>query len=103
MRVLPLHDLSDPGARGLQIDGRAVIVVRLGETVRGYRDRCPHTGQSLSPWPDRLLTREGDRLICFGHGALFRPEDGLCTSGPCEGQRLERVALAVEDGWVVTA
>ena len=83
MRVLPLRELADPGARALEIGGEAVIVVRLGAEVRAYRNRCPHTGQPLSPWPDRLLTREGDRLICFGHGALFRPEDGVCVAGPC--------------------
>jgi nitrite reductase/ring-hydroxylating ferredoxin subunit len=103
MKLLLLADLPDPGARGLVIDGLDVVVVRLGDEVRGYLNACPHRGVRLSPWPERHLTKKGDRLICFGHGALFRPQDGLCTAGPCEGDRLEAWPVAVEDGWIVTA
>ena len=52
---------------------------------------------------DRFLTREKDLILCATHGALFRIGDGHCISGPCEGQRLWRWAIAVKDGAVFTA
>jgi nitrite reductase/ring-hydroxylating ferredoxin subunit len=78
------------------------MVVRTAEGgVLAYRNACPHMGVRLSPDPRRLLTREGDRLICFGHGALFRPEDGFCVSGPCAGAALTPVPVRVEAGRIV--
>ena len=31
--------------------------------------------------------------MCHGHGALFDIDTGVCTSGPCLGQSLTRVAI----------
>jgi nitrite reductase/ring-hydroxylating ferredoxin subunit len=42
----------------------------------------------LAALPDRYLTREGDLIVCSTHGAMFRPHDGLCLAGPCEGRSL---------------
>jgi nitrite reductase/ring-hydroxylating ferredoxin subunit len=87
-----LSDLPDPGSRGfIYREGEALFlgfVVRCGDTVRGYVDRCPHAGMPLALLPGRYLTREGDLLVCSSHGALFRPEDGLCVGGPCAGKSL---------------
>lgn len=106
--LCPLTEIPDPGARGFDFrSGEAVFagfVVRKAGLVRGYVDICPHAGWPLAVLPDRYLTREGDRIFCGGHGALFRIEDGLCTSGPCEGDRLEPWPVAVDaDGMVRTA
>ncbi|CAN5285965.1 hypothetical protein BH09PSE2_BH09PSE2_26400 [soil metagenome] len=79
-------------ARSVETAHGPVIEVRLPDgSTRTYRDACPHTGRRLSDDPNRVLTREADRLICFGHGALFRLEDGVCVAGPCVGERLELV------------
>jgi nitrite reductase/ring-hydroxylating ferredoxin subunit len=80
----------------------AGFVVRRGGVVAGYVDSCPHAGWPLALF-DRYLTREGDRILCSGHGALFRVEDGVCTAGPCAGRALEAWPVKVEDGAVVTA
>jgi nitrite reductase/ring-hydroxylating ferredoxin subunit len=102
-----LQSLADPGARNfvLQI-GEAFFhgfVVRRGEGVRGYVDRCPHAGFPLAQELDRYLTREGDLILCSWHGALFRPETGLCVGGPCAGQSLTPWPVEVKDGMVRTA
>jgi nitrite reductase/ring-hydroxylating ferredoxin subunit len=34
------------------------------------------------------------------HGALFRPEDGFCVSGPCAGESLKQLKLELRDGAV---
>jgi nitrite reductase/ring-hydroxylating ferredoxin subunit len=106
-RLCALSDLADPGARGFEYrDGDlrfAGFLVRQGEAVFGYLDRCPHAGWPLAMAPDRYLTREGDLILCSGHGALFRPEDGVCIGGPCAGERLSPWPVRVEAGAVVIA
>lgn len=102
-----LADIADPGSKDFRFraDDRlfAGFVVRRDEDVFGYVDSCPHAGWPLAGPSGRHLTRENDRILCAGHGALFRIEDGVATSGPCAGQRLAGWAVVVEDGVVVTA
>lgn len=102
-----LDEIADPGAKDFRFrdDDRlfAGFVVRRGDRVFGYVDSCPHNGWPLGGPTGRLLTREHDLILCSGHGALFRIDDGVCTSGPCAGQRLGAWAVAVVDGAVVTA
>ncbi len=106
-RLCALADIADPGAKGFVFrHGEhlfAGFVVRRAGAVRGYVDRCPHTGTPLAVFPDRYFTRERDLLLCATHGALFRPEDGYCVAGPCEGRTLWPWPVVVEGETVVTA
>ncbi len=113
-RLCALDDLPDPGARGFRFDPPAPaaeedarpfrgVVVRRGAAVTGFVDSCPHVGAPLSSEPDRYLTRRGDYVMCFNHGALFRPDDGVCVAGPCVGRALRPWPVRVEAGAVVTA
>lgn len=79
------------------------MVLREGDRVWGFVDSCPHTGQPLSLFGDRYFTREGDLLLCSGHGALFRPDTGECVAGPCVGRALTRWPVTVCDSEVVVA
>lgn len=102
-----LDTLADPGARNfvLRIQDAHFhgFVVRRGETAFGWVDRCPHAGFPLAQTLDRYLTREGDLILCSWHGALFRPDTGLCVGGPCAGSALTPWPVAVVDGVVRTA
>jgi nitrite reductase/ring-hydroxylating ferredoxin subunit len=103
----PLDLIPDPGARNfvLQI-GEARFhgfVVRRGEQVRGYVDRCPHMGLPLAQRLDDYLAPSGELIACSWHGALFRPEDGRCIGGPCAGQSLTPWPVAVAGGVIRTA
>lgn len=103
-----LDEIPEPGARGFDFrEGEAIFggfVVRKAGLVLGYVDSCPHAGWPLAPVPGRYLTRDANALFCGGHGALFRVEDGFCTSGPCAGDSLETWPITVgEDGMVRTA
>jgi nitrite reductase/ring-hydroxylating ferredoxin subunit len=103
-RLCALADLADPGAKGFFFRQGEMLflgfVVRRGDEVRGFVDRCPHAGMPLSMAPDRYLTREGDLILCASHGALFRPEDGVCIGGPCAGLALRPWPVRVEGGEV---
>jgi nitrite reductase/ring-hydroxylating ferredoxin subunit len=52
---------------------------------------------------DRYFTRDGRHLLCSGHAALFRPQDGECVAGPCAGDRLTPWKIAVLGGEIFTA
>ena len=106
MTVLcPLEALADPGAKGFTVAGptgrREILVVRRLGHVFAYENACPHIGTPLDFLPDRFLTRDGQHLLCSTHGALFEITTGLCTHGPCRGQSLIPVPIAVQDGQVV--
>ena len=106
VRLCRLDDLADPGARNfvLQI-GKAYFhgfVVRRGEEVRGYVDRCPHAGLPLAQKLDDYLTPKKDWIACSWHGALFRIDDGRCVGGPCAGASLTPWPVHVQDGWLLT-
>ena len=44
---------------------------------------------------DAYLNAARDRIVCAAHGAQFDIATGICTLGPCLGQRLQPVALDV--------
>ena len=106
-RLCDLADLADPGSRGFVFrEGEALFLcflVRRGDKVRGYVDRCPHAGLPLALAPSRYLTREGDYILCASHGALFRPDDGLCVGGPCGGRSLTPWAVEIVGEQVIVA
>jgi nitrite reductase/ring-hydroxylating ferredoxin subunit len=99
-----LDDIDDPGAKGLTLGEGAsqlnIFLVRKDSAVYAYLNLCPHAATRLDNWPDRFLTQDERHILCGNHAALFRIEDGLCTSGPCAGKSLERVPVEVRDGMV---
>ncbi|PVM93366.1 2Fe-2S ferredoxin [Caulobacter radicis] len=103
----PLDLIADGAARNyvLQIGENRFhgFVVRRGEAVFGYVDRCPHAGLPLAQQLDQYLTPDGGMIACSWHGAVFAIEDGACLGGPCAGGRLTPWPVMVEDGKVRTA
>ena len=99
-----LDDVPDGGARefnfGVGHDTFRVVVLRSGASVWGYLNKCPHFGVPLNVAPDRFTLFEHSYLYCSVHCAMFRFEDGYCEDGPCVGDSLLAVPLAVEDGRV---
>jgi nitrite reductase/ring-hydroxylating ferredoxin subunit len=99
-----LEELTDPGSRGFTLvvgtESLAIVLVKLHGKLYAFRNRCPHTGVNLEWQADQFLDLSARYIQCATHGALFRPEDGYCVRGPCAGQRLRPVKLAVEKGGV---
>lgn len=100
-----LDDLEDPGSKGFEdIDGeKPFFLVRRGAEVFAYRNTCPHYGAPLDWKPDAFLSYDKDKILCSMHSALFNIEDGICVDGPCPGQGLESVPLALKDGGIFLA
>ncbi|MGF6852167.1 Rieske (2Fe-2S) protein [Paraburkholderia sp. CI3] len=79
-----------------------VVVVRRGEQVWAYANRCPHFSVPLDFEPGDVPCYRAQVLMCAHHSALFRFEDGRCIEGPCAGANLDAVKIAVEgNAWVV--
>ena len=107
VRLCTLDDIEDGQARNFVLEMKAGrfhgFVVRRGDRVFGYRDRCPHMGLPLAQELDRYLTSGGELILCSWHGALFDIESGRCVGGPCVGAGLTVWPVAVENGQIRTA
>jgi len=57
-------------------------------TPRAYLNQCPHTGIELNWMPGRFMDTDNLFIQCSTHGALFKPRDGECIAGPCQGDAL---------------
>jgi nitrite reductase/ring-hydroxylating ferredoxin subunit len=102
-----LDEIDEPGAKGLTLGSGAsrldIFLIRKDGAVYAYLNLCPHAATRLDNWPDRFLTQDERQILCGNHAALFRIEDGFCTSGPCAGKSLEAVPVEVRDGMVQIA
>ena len=97
-RLCSLDALDTSGAHGIDFeDGdkrfSLFLVMARDSEPCAYVNQCPHAGTPLEIFPDRFLTRERDAIVCASHGARFRLEDGLCTSGPCVGKHLTKIPI----------
>jgi len=86
---------------GSGLERRAIFIIRKAGVLRAYRNQCPHAGTPLDWVADRFFDASGAFLLCATHGAMFRPEDGVCIAGPCPGQRLAAVDIGVEGGEIM--
>ena len=72
---------------------QTVILVRYEDQLYCYHNRCPHLGVPLNWMPDDFLSIEKTHIQCATHGALFNPTDGVCISGPCNGDQLTPLGI----------
>lgn len=83
-----IEEIEDPGVRALSFGaGRRVfsmLLVRHGGTVRAFLDACPHAFLPLTWRGGRVLSADGQRLVCSNHFAEFDAADGSPVSGPAD-------------------
>jgi nitrite reductase/ring-hydroxylating ferredoxin subunit len=96
---------GEPVSVDAALDGEAesLILFREGDAVRAWRNICPHAGRPLDWSPGKFLRSKDGLLVCAVHGASFELGQGECVAGPCRGQALSAVPLAVVDGQVLSA
>lgn len=91
------HEIDDGAARGLRVETATgalrIFLVRRGERVWAYENRCPHRGTPLDWVPHQFLDGDGNEIVCATHGARFGVEDGRCTAGPCPGESLRSLRI----------
>ena len=64
----------------------------------GYVNECPHKGSLLNSAVGGFFSQDRKSFECGLHGSRFDMGTGACIDGPCMGQSLQPVALAVIDG-----
>ncbi len=86
-------------------EARTFTYTRAGKSYEGfilrhrlgffaYANACPHWNVDLDLGFGDFYDPDLDRIFCRNHGALFLPESGLCSAGPCEGLHLEKFEVA---------
>lgn len=75
-----------------------LLLVRAGQRIHAYVNACPHQFLPLDYRGPQILSADGARLMCTGHGAQFDAATGQPLSGAdCA---LDAVPLVVEDGMI---
>jgi nitrite reductase/ring-hydroxylating ferredoxin subunit len=101
IRLCRLDEIPDGDSRGFDPRGvgrDTMLVVRQGKSLHAWRDACPHISGVPMAWRKNAYLNAGrDRIVCSAHGALFDIASGVCTLGPCLGQTLEPITVAVHD------
>ncbi len=105
-RVLcALDDLADRPCRAFKVGEGAWplsgFLVRKGDRVHAYLNRCPHAGHPLNIRPDEFLSPDHSLIVCCSHGALFDMDTGFCIDGPCAGESLTRIPIEILAGYVL--
>ncbi|TSD09526.1 Rieske (2Fe-2S) protein [Haloglomus irregulare] len=82
-------------------DVEEALLVRLGggddeAGIACWKNYCQHWTDVRLDKGDGARVRDGE-LWCNKHAATFRPDDGVCTYGPCEGAVLDEVEVTVHD------
>ncbi|GAA4941165.1 toluene 4-monooxygenase protein C [Actinomycetospora succinea] len=92
--VLALEDLQS--MRAVMAGGRRVLLVRVGDEVRAYDNRCPHRA-----WPLERGTLAGGVLTCANHRYTFDVATGRgLDPGDCH---LVPYPCRVEGGTIAVA
>jgi 3-phenylpropionate/trans-cinnamate dioxygenase ferredoxin component len=94
--VFPLADLAPGTAARVDVGGRSVAVVRIGDDVYAIGDTCSHAAVSLSEgevWCDEK------ELECWKHGSTFSLVTGMPSTLPAT-QPVPVYVASVVDGVV---
>jgi nitrite reductase/ring-hydroxylating ferredoxin subunit len=94
--VCATSELEEDQARGIEIDGKSVVLLKKDGQVHAYLNWCPHLGIELNFMPDQFLDSDNAFLMCANHGALFDIDSGHCLSGPCSGDALMKIDVNIE-------
>jgi nitrite reductase/ring-hydroxylating ferredoxin subunit len=73
------------------------LVGRIDDTWCAYANVCRHRALPLDLGASSPMSDDGRYLLCHQHGALYRPVDGKCVSGPCAGESLTPVTVTEDE------
>ena len=104
----PIARVDDIPATGLRFSYHegpfeeiGILLATADGGVRAFKNQCRHLAMPLDHAdPGELWDRDRRHLVCSSHGARYRPDDGLCVAGPCEGSHLKALPIEVRDGEV---
>lgn len=83
-----------------RLDG---LLVNDNGQFHAYVNRCRHMPTPLDFIRDQFVSEDGRYLMCYTHGALYERGTGVCVSGPCQGESLYRLPVAVDQGEILVS
>lgn len=75
--VAKVSEIPSGGTQRVSIDGRDVLLCRVGDAVYAIEDVCTHDGGALDAGE-----LEGCRIMCPRHGAYFDVTTGAALTLP---------------------
>ncbi len=98
---IPAKKIPDGETRSFEVKVRGKIVqgivYRKGSVFYVYQNFCMHLPITLDIGDSNFFNHDKTHLQCHMHGALYEPDTGLCTAGPCEGSRLKEIPYKMSD------
>ena len=95
-----LDQIPDGGISEAQFgegkDTFKVMLIREGQNVQAYLNRCPHYGVPLNTEPNKFFILSDRQVMCAVHCAVFRMDDGACVDGPVKGDHLTSIDVQVD-------
>jgi nitrite reductase/ring-hydroxylating ferredoxin subunit len=92
--VLADAELADGAMRAVDVEGRQVLLARLGGVVHAMENTCSHAGGPLAEG-----TLEDGCVVCPWHGSRFRLADGAVVGGPATFSQ-PRLLVRENDGHI---
>lgn len=77
-----------------------IIIFRFNGQIHAYVNHCMHMQRPLNCQENAIFDRERKNLRCSMHGFVFEPETGTCLSPVCAGQRLQKIKIIEENGFI---
>ena len=72
------------------------LLLRSGQSVTAFANRCAHFGVPLAARQEHLKFQPHTSISCNVHYARYRWSDGVCDWGDCEGESLVAIPLHVD-------
>ena len=94
--VLKLEELPQEGFKAVEVQGRSILVGRIGDELFAWLDRCPHAGAPL-----RIGKRRGEELTCAWHGWTFNLLSGNAVPDPAF--HLTKIPVKVDGSQVLVS
>jgi nitrite reductase/ring-hydroxylating ferredoxin subunit len=91
-KIGPAQELAYNTMKGVEIEGKQILVVKLAENFFAIGDKCTHRGCKLSS--GKL---DGETVRCPCHGSVFNVRTGEVVKGPAKRPELSYI-VTVENG-----
>ena len=98
--LIASHELEEQQCKGIVHEGINLFIVRRQGHAVASLNSCPPRKVPLEWVADQFLDYDKQFIQCATHGALFTIDSGLCISGPCNRQSLQRLAIEERDGGI---
>ena len=72
-----VRDMESEQTKIVEVDGKEILIVRLGRTITAIGNKCTHAGCRLSNGKI-----DGETIRCPCHGSMFNIRTGEVVGGP---------------------